>query len=79
MTVKFKPNSAGIRDFLKSKRVQDMLQEVGEPVQSRAGTGFSLQVNVGGDRARATVLAETPQAKRRQARDHVLERAVGGG
>lgn len=78
MTVKFKPNSAGIRDFLKSKQVQEMLAAEAEKVRSRAGDGFTAQVNVG-TRARATVLAETPQAKRRQARDHILERAVGGG
>lgn len=76
--VKFQPNHEGIATFLRSRGVQDMLAAQAEEVRDRAGDGFDVQVNVG-TRARATVMAKTLEAKRRQARDHVLERAVGGG
>lgn len=76
--MKIKLNRREIQRFLKSQRVQDMLQNAGDTVAQRAGDGFTASVNVG-TRARATVLPETLEAKKQQARDHVLERAVGGG
>lgn len=79
MSIRFQPNRRELAAFLKSVEVQGMLAEAGETIARRAGVGFGSQVNVGRDRARATVMAETPEAKVRQARDHALERAVGGG
>ena len=79
MKIRFKRDSREIEAFLKSAGVQAMLADAGETIAGRAGEGFGSQVNVGRDRARATVMAETPEARVRQARDHALERAVGGG
>lgn len=77
--MKFVPNKREMDAFLKSPQVQAMLAEAGETIANRAGEGFGSQVNVGADRARATVMAETYEAKIRQAREHALERAVGEG
>lgn len=76
--MKFKPNKRGISAFLKSREMQGLVGAVGSGVKNVAGPGFDVQVNVG-TRARATVMAKTPEARERQARDHVLERAVGEG
>lgn len=75
---KFKLDSKAVEQLLRSQQVQDVVGQVGARVAARAGAGFGSQTNVG-TRARATVMTETRDAKRRQSRDHVLEAAVGGG
>lgn len=79
MSVKFKPNKRTAEAILKGPEVQALLARRAAEVASRAGEGFTSGVRVGKDRARAYVLPETYKARRRQARDHVLERAVGRG
>lgn len=79
MNVKFKPNKRTAEAILKGPEVQALLARKAAEVASRAGEGFTSGVRVGKDRARAYVLPETYKARKRQARDHVLERAVGRG
>lgn len=79
MSVKFKPNKRTAEAILKGPEAQALLARKAAEVASRAGEGFTSGVRVGKDRARAYVLPETYKARRRQARDHVLERAVGRG
>lgn len=79
MKVEFVVHKNGVKDLLKSQEVQDMLAIKAAGIAARAGDGFTSGVRVGTDRARAYVLPETYVARRRQARDHVLERAVGRG
>jgi len=79
VSVKFKPNKRAAEALLKGSEVQALLARKAAEVASRAGEGFTSGVRVGKDRARAYVLPETYKARRRQARDHVLERAVGRG
>lgn len=79
MKVKFVIHKNGARDLLSSQEVQDVLASKAAIIAARAGEGFTSGVRVGTDRARAYVLPETFRARRRQARDHVLERAVGRG
>lgn len=79
MSVKFKPNKRAAEAILKGSEVQALLARKAAEVASRAGEGFTSGVRVGKDRARAYVLPETYKARKRQARDHVLERAVGRG
>lgn len=79
MSVKFMPNKRTAEAILKGSEVQALLARKAAEVASRAGEGFTSGVRVGKDRARAYVLPETYKARRRQARDHVLERAVGRG
>ena len=79
MSVKFKPNKQTAEAILKGSEVQALLARKAAEVASRAGEGFTSGVRVGKDRARAYVLPETYKARKRQARDHVLERAVGRG
>lgn len=79
MQVKFKLDSNSVEGLLKSQEVQNMLAAKAAGIAARAGDGFTSGVRIGSDRARAYVLPETHKARRRQARDHVLERAVGMG
>jgi hypothetical protein len=77
--VEFVIHKNGVKDLLKSQEMQNMLAIKAAGIAARAGDGFTSGVRVGSDRARAYVLPETFKARRRQARDHVLERAVGRG
>lgn len=79
MNVRFKPRRAGAAELLKSRAVHDMLAARAADVAARAGDGFSSTIKYGKDRVRAYVFPDDFKARRRQARDHVLERAVGGG
>ena len=79
MSVKFKPNKRTAEAILKGPEVQALLARKAAEVASRAGEGFTSGVRVGKDRARADVLPETYKARKNQARNHVLERAVGRG
>lgn len=79
MSVKFKPNKRTAEAILKGSEVQALLARKAAEVASRAGEGFTSGVRVGRDRARAYVLPETYKARKNQARNHVLERAVGRG
>lgn len=65
--------------LLKSPEMLGIVTKLGEGIAARAGEGFEVKTMVGRSRARATVGAATPAARRRQARDHLLEKAVGGG
>lgn len=77
MSVKFKPNKRAAEAILKGSEVQALLARKAAEVAARAGEGFTSGVRVGKDRARAYVLPETYKARKNQARNHVLERAVG--
>ena len=79
MSVKFKPNKRTAEAILKGSEAQALLARKAAEVASRAGEGFTSGVRVGKDRARAYVLPETYKARKNQARNHVLERAVGRG
>jgi hypothetical protein len=77
--VEFVIHKNGVKDLLKSQEVQNMLATKAAGIAARAGDGFTSGVRVGADRARAYVLPDTYVARRRQAKHHLLERAVGRG
>lgn len=79
MSVKVKFSKSEIERLLKGEAVQGLLARKAADVAARAGEGFTSGVRVGRDRARAYVVPETSKARRNQAKNHVLERAVGGG
>lgn len=79
MKVEFIVHKNGVKDLLKSQEVQDMLAAKAAIIAARAGDGFTSGVRIGTDRARAYVLPETYAARRRQAKHHLLEHAVGRG
>ena len=79
MKAEFVIHKNGVKDLLKSQEMQDMLATKAAIIAARAGDGFTSGVRVGEDRARAYILPETYVARRRQAKHHLLERAVGRG
>lgn len=79
MRVEFVIHKDGVKELLKSQEVQNMLAAKAAAIAARAGDGFTSGVRVGSDRARAYILPDTYAARRRQAKHHLLERAVGRG
>lgn len=79
MAGRFTLNRRGVRALLNSPEVAQMLREESRKRASAAGDGFISEVSKGGDRLNGRVVTATAEARRRQARDHVLERVIGSG
>ena len=62
--VKFKLNRAGVGQLLKSSEMQSLLSSKAGEISGRAGDGFEAETYIGRDRARATVKAATPEARK---------------
>lgn len=80
MTVKVQFNHAGFRALLTSPEVEDEVRRRAEAVAKAAGPGYEVLVNEQRrERAGATVIADTYEAKAAEARDHNLLRALDAG
>lgn len=77
--VKFKLNSAGIREMLKSSDVQSMISEVGTKVVTRAGEGYELKTSIRPTRVVATIAPNTVKAHFDNLKHNVLLKALGSG
>lgn len=82
--IRIKLNPAGIRAFLQSDEVQKDLQRRVDKIAEAAGDGFEGSVEVVGGssklgRAMGYVTAKTPKARKAQAEDPVLQRALDAG
>ena len=75
--VKFKWNSAGFTAILKHPAVLAKLKSIGDRKAANAGDGFVADPYIGRNRARVTVRAETREARKAEAENKVLTRAMG--
>lgn len=67
---------AGFNKLRNDPGVVKMLRDKANAVASAAGEGHDVQVHVGGARARATVMTKSIGAKRREAKNRNLLRAL---
>ena len=74
--MKFKLNSDGVRELLKSQEMQSVLNEKATGIKNRCGEGYTQDVYVGKNRANAMVKAETYQAKRDNLTNNTILKAV---
>ena len=74
--MKFKLNSDGVRELLKSQEMQSVLSEKATGIKNRCGEGYTQDVYVGKNRANAMVKAETYQAKRDNLKNNTILKAV---
>ena len=78
--VRVKMNNSGIQALLKSAGVNDLLMSYAEPMSARAGDGYTATLGTQGKtRSRAWVGTDTFEARRDNARNATLARALGGG
>lgn len=75
---RFKLNSAGVIELLKSSEMQSVLKEYGGMVASSAGNGYSCDEVMSGDRAKVFVRAETSEAQKDNLENNTLLKALGG-
>ena len=74
--MKFKLNSDGVRELLKSQEMQSVLVEKATGIKNRCGEGYTQDVYVGKNRANAMVKAGTYQAKRDNLKNNTILKAV---
>lgn len=74
--MKFKLNSGGVRELLKSQEMQSVLNEKATGIKNRCGEGYAQDVYVGKTRANAMVSATTYQAKADNLRNNTILKAV---
>lgn len=78
-SVRVKLNSAGIRSLLTSSEVAADLTDRGERIAATAGDGVEVTTTRNRDRAVVFVRTETYDAKRAEAEDRTLTRAIDAG
>lgn len=71
--------AAAIGKLLESPAVKADLKRRADRIAAAAGPGFEASVVSGRNRARASVITATPEARLAEARDHVLLRALDAG
>lgn len=74
-----KLNSKEIDNLLKSPAVQRRLMQAAERIAAAAGPGMEASVEVGRTRARASVITATFEARRAEATQRALTRALDAG
>lgn len=72
----------GYREYMRTPEVVELLKDSIDRTAEAAGEGFEGDVIIGGRGrkvAHGQVRTATEDARRRQAKDHVLERAIDAG
>lgn len=79
--VRVQLNSAGIGRLLKDPGVKREMKRRADKIAKAAGTGHAVETDDSGDRSRASVVTRSREAKRAEARNRTLSRAIraGGG
>lgn len=74
---KYVPNKSALKALLKDPMTQGVVVDHAEQVAAAAGDGFVSSYKMGKTRHRCIIYADTWSAKRREARDNILTRALG--
>lgn len=74
---KYVPNKSALKALLKDPMTQGVVVDHAEQVAAAAGDGFVSSYQMGKTRHRCIIYADTWSAKRREARDNILTRALG--
>lgn len=77
--VRIEFNDKAFRDLLRSDEVKADLERRARRIAAAAGPGHVAESERQRNRARAAVITETSEAKRAEAVDHALTRAIDAG
>jgi len=77
--VKFKLNRRGVAELMKSPEMQAECTRLANGVMARAGDGYEVSTYVGRNRANASVMATTYEARKDNYEHNTLLKALGGG
>lgn len=75
-SVRFKLNRAGVRELLKSSEMQSILMQKANNAKNQCGDGYSASLHVGKNRANASVMAKTIEARRDNSKNNTILKAV---
>lgn len=78
-SVRVDVNDAGIQALLKSPEVRALLKAKADRIAAAAGGGMEASSWTGRTRARASVITATSGARRAEAKDRALTRALDAG
>ena len=76
MAIKFKLNHRGVRQLLRSRDVERVLEDRAREIARAAGPSMAYETTQGRDRALAMVWTGTTEARRAEAKDKALSRAI---
>jgi len=74
-----KVNRKAIRELLKDPALEKHLLSEAQLIAARAGDGYTASSRTGKNRARASVITDSFQAMRNEAKYGTLSKAAGGG
>lgn len=77
--IQFRPNRAGMVEFLKSRPVQDMIDRKTQSIAAAAGPGYQASTVIGRNRVHGSVITGTYAARIDNARHQTLLRSMGAG
>lgn len=69
-------NKAGVRSFLHSPEIRNIVEEQARKVKDRCGTGYNMDVSVQSTRVIASVYTETKSAAKDNRENNTLLKAV---
>lgn len=75
-SVKFKLNSAGVQELLKSGAMKSVLSQNAAKKANAAGEGYASSVHIGQKRAYANVYPETKEAAFDNLENNTLEKVI---
>ena len=77
--LKVKLNSSGVRQYLKTSELKNVLSGLAADMAAAAGTGYASEVKYMGTRVIASAYTESPEAAADEARHGELRRQVKPG
>jgi len=72
----FELDKAGVRTMLQSPEARRACETIAQQIAARAGEGFEVDSSIGRTRARATVFTATSAARKKQAKEHTLQKSL---
>lgn len=74
--MKFSLNSTGVSNLMKSAEMQQVLKNKATAIRDRCGDGYEQDIYVGKNRANAMISASTKKARKDNAKNNTLLKAV---
>lgn len=74
--VKFELNKEGVKELMKSPEMMAICQGYAEKAQAQLGNGYEVTTHTGKSRVNASVIAETFKARRDNANNNSILKAV---
>ncbi|MBQ8066746.1 MAG: hypothetical protein IJ201_00185 [Solobacterium sp.] len=76
---KFKLNRAGVRELLRSPEMMAVCNGYAQSAMQALGDGYEISTHTGKNRVNAQIAARTYAAKKENAENNTILKAIGGG